>query len=238
MDFDRLLRSWQITFYSQIFMFVVELTALLLGILYARKDKAVRWFIFYIAFDFCILLTHWYMDIDITISKAFKSIYLNITNSLIASVELLAYFYFFSLVLKGKNIKLVLKILSLLFLLIIILYLTTRFSFITHRFSYITYLIGALEFLLLLPLCLLYFYQLINKINSSRPLLQIPSFWIVTGIFFFSIISIPYYLVNLSLLNSSTKTRYIFATALYYLPFSINFVFLSKAFLCKKTLTI
>lgn len=121
-------------------------------------------------------------------------------------------------------------------MIIVITFAITKFEFLSLRYDYISNILGVLEFILILPFCILYFIQVLDKISELN-LAERPSFWIVTGIFFFSAISIPYYLLENFFLKSKFEFRYILSATFYYLPFSINFIFLSKAFLCKKTLT-
>ncbi len=236
MDFSKLIQRSQEFYHTDLLMLLVEFTALIIGMLYVRKDKTGRYFIFYIAFDFCILLADSYFEVSISISSEFKNSFLKITNTLIGLNELLIYYYFFGQILSGKRIKIVLTGLSILYLFIVIIYLTTKFSFITDRYSYVTYLVSSVEFILLLVPCILFLLDLFKNISTTS-LSKRPSFWIVTGIFFFSLISIPYYfLINFFKVNKY-EYRNLFDALFYYIPFTTNFVFLIKAFLCKKILT-
>ncbi len=218
-------------------MFIVELATLIIGLLYVRKEKSGRLFIAYIAFDFCILLAVLYMETNLRISRKFYSYFQFTSNTLVAYVELLVYFYFFKKILKGNRINILLTRLSVIYSIIIIIFLATKFGIDITRYSYIAYMTGAIEFVFMLVPCVYYFLHLF-KVNSPLPLTNRPSFWIVTGIFFFSLISIPYYLLNRYFFSTQNELRYLFNAVLYFIPFTANFIFLIKAFLCKKPLTI
>ena len=233
---ERLIEYLGKYYYSMLLMFIVELTALIIAVIYVRKSKIGRFFIFYIVLDFCILIVDLYLTAIPTLISKFRNIFSNYTNPLIALTELGAYYYFFSKVLSGARVKTLMELLGLFYFILIIIFVTTKFSFLSLRFDYISYFLGVIEFLLLLPPCFVFFYQLINS-RSELKLFERPSFWIVTGIFFFSIISIPYYLLDLYFADNHLKIRNILSATLYYLPFTLNFVFLIKAFLCKKMLT-
>ncbi len=237
MDFSRLIDQFQNTYYTQLMTFIAELAALIIGMLYVRKDKAGQFFIAYIAFDFCILLAGWYIKIDTSISRNFNSYFPNTSNTLVAYVELLVYFYFFSKILEGNKIKKILTGLTVLYSLILIVFITTKFGFITTRYDYITVIIGATEFLFLLVPCVYYFLQLF-KTKSTLRLTEKPSFWIVTGIFFYCFISVPFYVIRRYLVNSYPELFGIIGATFFYIPFIVNILFLIKAFLCKKPLTI
>jgi len=56
-DWHKLIDGFSNYYYTTLLMFFVEFTALVIAIIYGRKTKIGRLFIFYIAFDFCILIT-------------------------------------------------------------------------------------------------------------------------------------------------------------------------------------
>jgi hypothetical protein len=130
-----------------------------------------------------------------------------------------------------------LKMLAFSFFLITLLFETTRFAFLTRRLTYVAEAVGALEFIFLVPPCFVYFYELLKN-EPVVNLYQRPSFWIVTGILFYSVISIPYLLIDRFVYNNQYEHRYLLDLAFFYIPISLNFIFLTRAFLCKKTLTI
>jgi hypothetical protein len=237
MDFNKVIEQLESNYYSELVMLCTELTALIIGLLYIRKDKAGQFFIAYIAFDFCILLADFFFTTSTGISKKFTSGFINTTNTLIAFIELLVYFQLFLKILDSQKIKKILAVLTVIYCAIIIIFLSTKFSFITSRYNYISNITGTIEFVFLLIPCIYYFLQLF-KTNSPLPLTDRPSFWIVIGIFLYSLISIPYYLLYSYIVNSHLELRQIFNACLYYIPFTANFIFLIKAFLCKKPLTI
>ena len=237
MDFENLFNKFQENYYSEFILLIVEITALIIAITYARTYKTGKLFIIYIAFDLSIFLIDLYIMNNSEISIKFTSLFLRTTNTLIALIELLVYYYFFSKVIKSTRLKKVLIIISILYSLIVCSFLFINFISITARLPYIAKVIGALEFCLLLLVCIFYFIWLLQNV-SSEPLLNRPSFWIMSGIFFYSIFSIPYYLISNYLFLNRIANQNILVALFYYLPFSINFIFLSKSFLCKKPLTI
>lgn len=224
-------------YYFDVIVALFEIIALYLCFTYARKYKTGKLFILYIAFDFCILLIGWLFSATPSISKQLLSQYYSLSNTTVALVELLVYYYYFTKVLNNQKIKKALIILSVLYTIIVFVFITTKFFFITHRFSYIGNFIGVIEFCLLLPPCILYFIQILKNV-TIEPLLQKPSFWIVLGIFFYSLISIPFYLILSYFKEIHLNNTNLYLVFFFYLPFAINFIFLSKAFLCKKPLTI
>jgi hypothetical protein len=184
-----------------------------------------------------ILITDNILKVHPQVTENFFSLFLNYSNTSIASVELLVYYYYFFRTLTGKITRKVIILMAIFYSLLILIYMLTSFDFLTNRFTYISYVLSAAEFIFLLPFCLLYFHQLLNNTSTIR-LFDRPSFWIVTGIFFYSFVSIPFLLLVPYINKNFSGLSSALAAAFYYAPFICNFIFLSKAFLCKKHLTI
>jgi hypothetical protein len=237
MDFNNLIHTIQKSYYTLIILFFVELLALVLAILFVRKDKIGRYFIFYLGFDYVILIINFYVVLDINMSREIKNNFIVVTNTLIGLIELLVYYSFFQKVLISKTARSVFKILQFVYLSLIIIYIVTKYSFLTNRLGYISYILSAIEFLFIIPPCIIFFQQILKQ-DSPLNLFERPSFWIVTGIFFYSLISVPYYLVKKYLDLTQYDLRSIFSSALFYVPLIINFLFIIKAISCKKNLTI
>lgn len=235
-EFERLIDGWARFYYSPIIMFATEAFALFTAIKYARNSTTGRLFLAYITFDSLIYISDDILGSMSNISLHYYNQFLNYTNTAIGIVELVTYFYFFYKVLSGKRIRRAIVVLGAFYLILSLIYLTTQFSFFTTNISYVTYALTALEFIFLVPFCLIFYNQLLN-IATKAKMLERPSFWIVTGIFFYSSISIPCYLLTSYMILNYKQYFHLITTILFYIPFTINFLFLSKAFLCKRPLT-
>src|SRR4026209_2940604 len=103
LDWDKLINNFSKYYYTPLLMLIVETTALVMAIVCIRKTNIGKAFIFYIAFDFCILIADCFLMSHPSISPKFKYYFQNTTNTLIAYVELLVYFYFFRKILDGNK---------------------------------------------------------------------------------------------------------------------------------------
>lgn len=220
-------------YFTEPLLGLFEVIAITVGILYIRKDKIRYFFLFYIILDFIILNIDFYIIGFSNYSKTERKYFFGMSNILISYVELSVYYFYFSKTLRSRKIKKFMKISFVFFSFIILIFLTNNLEFLNYADVYTS--LGALEFILIIPVCLTYFLELFD--NPTTNLFQRPSFWIATGIFFYAVISIPYYLFN-NFLISNVSLFSKMASLLFYLPFAINFMFLTKAFLCKKPLTI
>jgi len=136
-EWDKLIDDFSRFYYTPFLMLIVEGTALVIAIIYIRKTKIGNAFIFYIAFDFSLLILDFFLVSYLGKSKkSYFQNFQNTTNTLVAFIELLVYFYFFSKILKGTRIKKILIILSILYSLLILMFITTKFRFITTRYDY------------------------------------------------------------------------------------------------------
>ena len=234
---EKLIELLERHYYGSLVMIFFELVAIVVGFLFVRGEKTGLFFLTYLILDFLFFLCALYVQAFTEFDNRQVKYFINLTNTLVALVELLVYFYFFSKVLRNKMVIGLMKIFIAIFSIIIFLFILTKYSFLTDRFNYMVELIETIEFLFLIPPCFVYFYDLLQN-NETGDLKHRPSFWIVTGIFFYAVISVPDYLLNI-LVTSKHKEYWPITYLLFFsIPFTINFIFLTKAFLCKKTLTI
>jgi hypothetical protein len=235
--FEKLIELLDDRYYGDLIMAIFELIAIIVGLLHVRKDKIAIFFLGYLIFDLLILIWGYYLEISPFTTNHEYSVFVAFTNTLISLVELLVYYYFFFSILRNKNMIKVLKTLGLIFCLIEMVFIITGFNFLTIRYSYASIVIGVIELLFLIPPCFAYFFELLTN-DPIINLFERPSFWIVTGIFFYSVISIPSYLIDRFVNHYHYQVWGLMNLLLFYIPIAINSVFFIKAFLCKKTLTI
>ena len=213
-----------------------EIGTIIIGFIYVRKDKIGRAFLAYLCFDFTMLVIFFLLKMSPYNADEKSFFFTNITNGLISLVELNVYYYYFKNILQNKTVVKFLSPISLSYSLLYLLFILTRLNFINENLDYVSKLICAIEFVLIIIPCLYYYIDLL-KSASNIPLFDRPSFWITTGILFYASISIPYYLISSILYFNKVSYFNILYITLFILPFSINFIFLARAFLCKRNIT-
>ena len=214
-----------------------ELTAIVIGIRYAKKDKVSIILISYLLLDFVILLVDVYLITISGLGRRQLSYFITRSNLFISIVELYTYYIFFKATLTNNRVLQLMHSIISVFILIVIIYFTTEFNFLESRYSSVANIISVIGFLILLIPCITFYGELI-KSGSSTSLFSRPSFWIVTGIFFFSNISIPYFLLERFLSANKYEFKRIMDFSFFHFPLIINYIFISRAFLCRKALTI
>ena len=231
---EKILNSWHDGFYSEPFMIIAEAIALIICTIKRRKEKIGRILLLYIGFDFSLLILDEYLKYFSNYQRNKIIGFIDFTNELISIVELMVYYYYFLQILQNHLAKLLIRILRILFLLISTFFIAQYYTNFLLKSSIFSYYFAIIEFIFLLSPCLIYYYELFS-IDPIYKLFERPSFWITTGIMFYSFASIPFYsTVNFFRSNLELKHMYVF----FYLPFAINFLFLTKGFLCKNKLTI
>lgn len=237
MYWEKFINSLDKYYYGEWLLAIVEIVVLLLIIRNKPGGFHVinALFIFYISVDLVLLLTMCFLPYTNFMTWPVYMKAQNIINTCITFIELSTYYFYFLILLGRKYLSSLVWLYSI-FCIIMIIYLSTNFSFLTNRLRYVSNLISVTEFIFILPYCFIYFKKILKE-SSDLTVFSRPSFWIITGIFFFSLVSIPYYLMNVYFSNKAQLTR-IFVFWFYFIPFIVNILFIGKAVLCKKSLTI
>jgi hypothetical protein len=236
MNFTEIWNRFSSSYFTQPMLAISELAAIIIGIVYCRNDKFARPFIAFLLIDIIALLTDWYFTFNHNYPREFVFKYVKFTNTIITIAEISAYYYFFSSAIKYTKKRGIFLIPPILFAITAIISNVTNSNFLNLTQNHLIYIIYSFELVLLLPPTIVFLFQLINT-NYETALFSRPSFWISVGIFFQSIISIPSYLLISYFLKQKTEVMNFIEATLFYTPLIINTLFISKAFLCKKTLT-
>lgn len=235
---DRIYEAFSERFFAPAFYIICVSVAFVTGFISHRNSKLGKVFLVYLAVDMIMFYLDNYIEFFSGISKKEAHFFVNTTNILISIIEIGVYLLFFRLILRNKRIKLFITLFQIIFpLLVISLFLMNSIeSFKFISWLWLFDLIGTFELLILIVPAFVFYIELFS-LAPKEILANKPTFWITTGIFLFSILSIPYYTISHYLFE--TKYRYVNAIAapFFYLPLSFNYILLSRAFICKRPLT-
>jgi hypothetical protein len=236
-DWDKLLKSLERLYYVDVLWLICAIIALIVCVKYFQRNMLSGIFIIYITC--CILLTLADSLVLLSYSGIQKVRVFETNNIVFSAIEYGCFSYFFINKFK-KNILSFLVYSSQ----AIILVLLIRFISIANAptvtkeiIRTTSYSFNTIEFLFLLILCLVYFYNLfVSEYQKEVSLIKSPSFWIISGLFFYTCVSYPFLITGYFDINSSIK--FIFALAVFhYVAISILLLCIAKAFSCKKLLT-
>ena len=234
--FQLILEEFEKSYYTELLLWLAELAAVITAWRYARKERMGQLFFGYVLFNFIVL------TIDILHAASGMQQH-NLAdrftirlNVILTVVDVYVYSNFFARLLHHRNVVRILRVCSACFIvgttLLVFVYLHHIGEAANDLISKLCFISG---FLILLLSCLAYFYELMIY-PGPEALSARPSFWIATGLFFYACISLPYYLV-INYLNTNNYLFINLLSALFFVvPFTANSIFLTKAFLCKKTL--
>jgi hypothetical protein len=238
--FEKILKGWANLFYTGPIWFLCVLFALIVGVKHYRKEKSYQLFIIYCLSSLTMMnILHDLILYSLTSKGIGRTIFFEMANTLFTIVEITVFFYWFKNILNTKFIKQGIKIIWIIFIAICIIFV---YKFLQDGVSKDeirknSYLINVIEFFTLILLCLFYFYQLLIKETTHLiPLSKSPSFWIISGLFFYCIVSLPALLIGNKLYLTNIELYFIMG-AIHYISISLLFLCIAKAFSCKTTLT-
>jgi hypothetical protein len=235
---ERIIHNWATTYYTIPAWYCCAITAFILGLKNYKQEKVYLLLICYVLVSILCLLIWDYAAARLT-NKMAKTVILEGVNTFFSLFEITVFYIFFDEVIKSKKAKFFSKIFMLFVYLLsfifFILAVTSRFTY--DKMMAFSYQINILEFFLLLLLCLMFFYEFFNekKLQLSS-LIKSASLIIITGLFFYILISLPFLLVG-DKLNSFSLHLYHIMFSIHYISICFLFICLAKAFTCKTFLT-
>ena len=233
---EELLDVWSKTYYLKPILLIFISISFFVGVKFYTKESSYLNFLIYIIVSLILLIL---LDIDINkkgVSQRFRTIIIESENTFLEIVEFIAFYHYFFKILVTKTAKALMRIVIIPFIILTIIFYVKIFDFEFSRNQIISlsYKINVIEFFLLFFPCLIFFYELFT-IESKQKLTKSPSFWIITGLFFYCTISLPFLLIGDQLAVNNRELFY-FMFAVHYASLIFLFFSFTKAFLCKKIL--
>lgn len=231
------LHQWQRFYYGEPIVMLFQIVAILYTIKKSKHESIAYLFFAYTLTDLLFFIINTVLIYNGQFKSATFWNYVDFQNTFIAIAEATIYYKYFKTLYYNKNSHRWLGVIFILILATLSILILTRFSFINNRKYLIGYSIESIQLLFLTVLATTYYYQLF-KVYKKQALVERPSFWIMTGVFIYSIISIPYYLIHPFLLSVKFPDYEKLTFLFFYMPMIINFLFISKAMNCKHSITI
>lgn len=236
---EKLFKLWDQQYYFDFFVILCILTALYTAVKFKQRGKVYHFlFLYILSALFLFPVSDIILAFILNPIHETHIVFIETTNISFALTEYIVFCTFFNVVLKSKIIRvLMLSFLPLIVAALIVFILKSQSHTLSNsemtRFADI---VISVELLFLGFLCIVYYFELLT-VPPSRNLLQSPSFWIVSGLFFYCFMIAPFFLVSERFVSSLTHSYYIFYSV-HYISFGCLFLAITKAFLCKKRLTI
>ncbi len=221
-------------YYTNLFTLGCQVIAMITTLSFIKKESKAPVFFIYSCAAFSLFSVS---DILLTLQEGGSFFPREATSIIFSFIEYFVFYRFFQTILVSSNIKKAMNFFLVLFTSTMIIFLlsgiinTLSNSIIT---VFADFLISS-ELFFLTGLCLFYYFESIHKKPTSE-LKSSPSFWIVTGLFFYSIIIAPFFMITDEIMKSNKKFYFI-AYAVHYTSFGFLFLAITKAFLMRKPLT-
>ena len=219
--------------YLEPFVLICIIIALLTEIKFLKSNPSISPFFVYTCAAFILFFG---TDISFTINYPVSNFFIEGFNILFALLEYIVFWFYFRRVLSHPFSKKVTTLPIGLLIASIIFYFYRGLSVgttdvITKK---LPDFIISFELLLLAIPCLVYYYKLLKN-KPTNELSERPSFWIVTGLFLYSITIIPSFIIASDLLQIN-KVLHHAAFAVHYILLGLLFLGITRAVLCKKPL--
>jgi len=238
MDYKELQNHLDISrriYFTDFFLLACMLIAIIACILFLKEEKYGFLFLVYSISAFTLMNDDYVLIFSNRAGLLEKFVLYG--NLIFAYVELVVFSLFFRALFKSAIIKTItntaIGLFSMALLFFFVYYLPGhRIHSEITKFS--DFFISS-ELLYLFGFCLTYYYNLVRR---SSDLLQqsSPSFWIVTGLFIYTLIIIPFFMLDTEIRNTSRKLDDI-AYAIHYITFGFLFLAIAKALFIRKSLT-
>jgi hypothetical protein len=230
--FEEILNQLSHYHYTKLTLFLVESITVFYGALNYKKIKPLNLLFWYLLIDYSLFITSLVIDSY----KLFSLEKIHTLNQTInAGISLLEIGFYFSYFRTQLDVRKIIKIntyMIIIFSTYPLIHALTSDSITLLSFFSGTHLFSTISFFLIFPLSIKNMIELVKDSNIEN-LYKEPSFWVTTGILYYSIISTPYYFFRgFFSINSSLKIT--LDSVLFYTPFTINIICILIAFICKK----
>src|SRR4030095_3816848 len=234
----RLILFWRKTFFTEPILLSTFIFCFVLALLRHDREKEIIFFLFYFLIGILLFTVASPLIILRIFSGKKAAIISEISNTIFELVEFVAFYYFFKKCIQHKKSKIILNLFLISLCLIIFAYFIAINvpSYTVDNIREHSLFINVIEFFFLFILCLTYFYELFTSVPKID-LFKRPSFLIVTGTFFYSVLMIPFFMLANDMIQYEEPT-YRILFAFHFILLIIMLITISKAFLCKTRITI
>lgn len=220
--------------YLDLFLFPCIITAFFTELKFLRSNRSILPVFIYTAFNLAAYILNFTINF---IPKDTRDFSRELLNLLVALVEFSMFYVYFRHAVQSAFVKIIMPlfIFTIIFFIAFYMYLGLFISSSGMIVRKIPDFLISLELLLLAVPCFLYYYDLLRK-KPAGNLRDNPSFWITTGLLFYCITIIPFFIISKDL-QQNNEALYRAAYALHYILFGFLFLAITKAIQCRKPLT-
>ena len=236
---DNLVLNLEKIYYTEIIWLIAMIIALYIGIKNCRKETNYILLLLYVLFGIIFITSTIIIRNSPVIPRLNKPPITELLNMFFSLIEISIFLYLFHsfFVSKFENkLIFITWIIDALFILSISIYIYSNEIYV-RRIIELSMLVTSINFVILFFLSLFYFYKLLaGQIQQTGNLIYNPVFWIIGGLFFYALVSLPVLLLS-SNIAMSNKSLYYILYSIHYISISILYLCIAKAFSCKAPIT-
>ena len=230
-----ILEEFKKVHFTNLFLCVCLVITIVLGIKYFRNTKLHIYFLCYAIVGLVPFVIFSFVGFYIS-HLILRQTFYEVINLIFCLVELYAFYYFFSKILKNRRVKSFLKNAIWAYLVLVLIFFACIFMGLLsiYHIQYISYQVNVLELFGLLFCCLVYFYELLLADGGYEKTIEWgPSFRIVTGLFLYCILSLPFFLIARNLMEFNLEFFH-FMYSIHYVSITFLFLWIAKGFYARQ----
>lgn len=236
---DNLVHNLEKIYYTELIWLLAMIIALCIGIKNYRKEINYILLLLYVLFGIIFITSTIIIRNSLAIPRLNKPTITELLNMFFSLIEISIFLYLFKSFFVSKFEKkliLIIWIIDALFILSISIYICSNEIYV-RRIIELSMFVTSINFVILFFLSLFYFYKLLaGQIQQTCNLIYNPVFWVIGGLFFYALVSLPVLLLS-SNIAMSNKSLYYILYSIHYISISILYLCIAKAFSCKAPIT-
>jgi hypothetical protein len=225
---------WARTYYTQLAWLSTSILAVVIGLKNFQKNKSQILLLIFLSSSLIPLIVFPLIRFYALHSKN-SAAFLETMNTLYSMLEITVFLLIFKYQFRTRRLSQLINFILISFLSISITFISLIifFDIQSDEIRQYSFLLDSIEFLFLLLLSLLYFYRLLTSdVEQTSSIVDNKSFWIVGGLFFYSVVSLPLLIIAYRFFLENEQL-YLITGALHYVSISFLNLCLAKALLCR-----
>ena len=231
---EKLISHWRMYYFSELLLMITCVLCIRSALKWRQKDRLRVLLLTYFMAGGALFFLTCPLDLFKVFTVSTRLACIEICNTLFELVEFIVFYHFFNFCLCSKNARTLLKLFLIVLVPLIVSFLLWVICSSPRQGSIVKVsgTLNALESAFLCIICLAYFYQLITQ-KGQRPIVERESFHIFLAIFFYAVLTIPFFITLYDVFQVEKSVYYIL-TACHYALLTILLLTIRSSFFRKK----
>jgi hypothetical protein len=230
---NEIIKFWESAYYTQAMTFVLAAVTIFIALKNWNRSGNLRSLFPFFTFYFLLQVITLYACLSYTRNDRNLLLIFRYFDFVTTVTEFLAFSYYAKGQIKNEHLKSIIRKAQIFFLLVAsILFTVTIINYrITQATLQYTY---SIEAAFLIVISFYYYYDLFKQ-QPSFQLLELPSFWVITGMSFFMVCTLPFSIFGQFIVKSNYRL-YLQVFCIFNIFYCLLFLMIIKAYKCKPLL--